>query len=611
LSIKRKALSLVTMVALLATLLVTTAGVALANTNSLLQTTGTGCTPSCGTQVAGAGSFVAINGTDATTGIAPQNGAAVMFQASTGATIVGATLNFHYQASTVVSGGISYIANTAVINAGDTAHGTVDLSATAAGTYTITEYVWSTTQNTWLVDGNTYSYTFVSAASLQVSVANSSAGTFVSCAPSTTAKTSGPASPTNTAVAHLCVTVKDGNGNLVANASVTGTITPVGLVQVGSTTGQSYTATTGASGATLGVADITVLSSGLPGVATITVNVTYLAVTTALPSVSFNFTGTPNTLAIANYLHYTGPCDTTTGICDRSFLVKATDAAGNTTELAFGTTGLTLSSTPTGLIFSAGTASTTHANNIAVACPAGTTETAYKVNATLSSPSLTTATPAVFYCNVGKATKIVVTPAAAAIPAGGSTTIDVMATDAAGNPIADDTTIIGVASSGAIIGDGTGGTSGALTLGGLVTFSYFAQNTTGPVTVSFLEPAVSGVTGTGTITVGTVVITGTNGSHLGLSQSGSFTSATKIQSLNHYVTWKLSFGSVHSGQSAGIWIATKNSAGVWSAFTKLTGRTIDASGNAYFHWRSSTAKWISIKGVVSTTGTPARQARWR
>jgi hypothetical protein len=605
LSIKRKALSLVTMVALLATLLVTSAGTALANTNSLLQTTGTGCVPTCGTQVAGSGAYYQIKGADTTTGLQ-----IVMFQASTGSSIIGATTPFDYHATADATSGVSYLAGTATIPASTTASssGAVFLSASAAGTYTITESVWSTTQLAWLPDGNTYSYTFVSAASLQVSVANSSAGTFVSCAPNTTAKTSGPASPTNTAVAHLCVTVKDGNGNLVANASVTGTITPVGLVQVGSTTGQSYSATTGASGAALGIADVTVLSSGLPGVATITVNVTYLGVTTALPSVSFNFTGTPNTLAIANYLHYTGVFSTT---YQNTFLVKATDAAGNTTELPYATTGLTLTSTPTGLVFSAGTGTTTHPNTIAVACPASTTEQAYKVNASLTSPALSTTTAAVFYCNVGKATKIVVTPAAAAIPAGGSTTIDVMATDAAGNPIADDTVIIGVASSGAIIGDGTSGTAGAVTLGGLVTFSYFAQNTTGPVTVSFLEPNVSGLTGQGTITVGTVVITGTNGSQLGLSHSGSFTSTTKIQSLNHYVTWKLSFGSVHAGQSAGIWIATKNSAGVWSSFTKLTGRIIDASGNAYFSWRSSTAKWISIKGIVSTVGTPARQARWR
>ena len=44
---------------------------------------------------------------------------------------------------------------------------------------------------------------------------------------------------------------------------------------------------------------------------------------------------------------------------------------------------------------------------------------------------------------------------------------------------------------------------------------------------------------------------------------------------------------------------------------KLTARAIDASGNAYFSWRSSSAKWISIKGLAGTVGTPARQARWR
>jgi hypothetical protein len=607
LSIKRKALSFATSVVLLATLLATTAGVVSANTNSLLSTTS--CTPACGTQVAGAGAFLSINGTGAVTlATAPQNGQAVQFVASSGASIVGGTGNFTYQASTVVTGGISHIANTVELAAGATATGTVQLSASAAGTYTITENVWSTSLLTWLPDGNTYSYTFVSAASLQVSVANSSAGTFATCAPNTTSTTSAPASPSNTVVAHLCVTVKDGNANLVGNASVTGTITPVGLAQVGAVTGQSYTATTGTAGAATGIADVTILSSGLPGNATITVNVTYLGVTTALGSVTFTFTGTPNTLAIQNYNAYTGIGG---ALVDHAFLVKATDASSNTTELAFGATGLTLTSTPAGLVFSAGTATSTHPNNIAVTCPAGTTEVAYKVNATLASPSLTTATPATFYCNVGKATKITITPSAAAIPAGGSTTVDVKATDAAGNPIADGTTILGVASAGALLGDGTAGTSGAVTLGGVASFFYFAQNTTGPVTVSFLEGAVSGVSAQSTIVVGTVLINGTNGSQLGLSHSGSFTSTTKIASLNKYVTWKLSFGTVNSGKSAAIWIATKNSAGVWSAFTKLTGRVVDSAGNAYFSWRSSSAKWISIKGIAGNTGTPARQARWR
>jgi len=237
LSIKRKALSFATSFALVATLLATTAGVVSANTNSLLATTG--CTPSCTTQVAGAGAFISIPGTGNTTvATAPQNGAEVMFQASTGATIVGATAPFVYRSTTGVVSGVSYIANTATLPANTVAAttGSVQLSASAAGTYTITEYTWSATQLTWLPDGNTYSYTFVSAASLQVSVANSSSGTFVSCAPNTTSDTVGPASPSNTLVAHLCVTVKDGNGNLVGNASVTGTITPVGLVQVGAVT---------------------------------------------------------------------------------------------------------------------------------------------------------------------------------------------------------------------------------------------------------------------------------------------------------------------------------------------------------------------------------------
>ena len=113
-----------------------------------------------------------------------------------------------------------------------------------------------------------------------------------------------------------------------------------------------------------------------------------------------------------------------------------------------------------------------------------------------------------------------------------------------------------------------------------------------------------------TIAIGAVIVSGSNASVLGLSHSGPFTTSTKVQTRGHYVTWRLSFGAAAAGQTAGIWIATKNSAGVWSAFTHLTGRVIDSSGNAYFSWRYSTSKWISIKGIAGTVGTPGRQARW-
>ena len=80
--------------------------------------------------------------------------------------------------------------------------------------------------------------------------------------------------------------------------------------------------------------------------------------------------------------------------------------------------------------------------------------------------------------------------------------------------------------------------------------------------------------------------------------------------LGKYVTWKFSGGSALVGKSVQIWVATKNSAGKWSAFKHLTARTVDTSGNAYFWWRTSSKAWISVRAGYLTTLSVATQARW-
>jgi len=90
---------------------------------------------------------------------------------------------------------------------------------------------------------------------------------------------------------------------------------------------------------------------------------------------------------------------------------------------------------------------------------------------------------------------------------------------------------------------------------------------------------------------------------------GSWSIATKLPARGQYVTWRFS-GAV-AGQNVQIWIAKKNSAGGWSAFSLLTSRTADASGNAYFHWRYSAAAWVSVRAYAGGAWSPARQAHWQ
>jgi hypothetical protein len=102
----------------------------------------------------------------------------------------------------------------------------------------------------------------------------------------------------------------------------------------------------------------------------------------------------------------------------------------------------------------------------------------------------------------------------------------------------------------------------------------------------------------------------TSGTALGATKTGPFTISTKVAKLGQYVTWKFSGGSALVGKSVQIWVATKNSAGKWSAFALTTARRVDASGNAYFWWKTSSKAWISVRAGYVTTLSVATQARW-
>lgn len=87
-------------------------------------------------------------------------------------------------------------------------------------------------------------------------------------------------------------------------------------------------------------------------------------------------------------------------------------------------------------------------------------------------------------------------------------------------------------------------------------------------------------------------------------KQGPWSTKTPVVAKNTYITWRFSGGSALAGKDVEIWVATKNSAGGWSDFVKVTSRKADASGNALYWFRSS-GKWISVRAHVPAGPTNA------
>jgi hypothetical protein len=106
-------------------------------------------------------------------------------------------------------------------------------------------------------------------------------------------------------------------------------------------------------------------------------------------------------------------------------------------------------------------------------------------------------------------------------------------------------------------------------------------------------------------------LAGAAATRLGVTQTGAFSTSTKVQKVGKYVTFRFDFGVANAGAHVDIWGASK-SGNDWTAFSKKTGRVANASGVVYYYVRSSAASWWSFRATVSGSGTltPARQARW-
>lgn len=141
--------------------------------------------------------------------------------------------------------------------------------------------------------------------------------------------------------------------------------------------------------------------------------------------------------------------------------------------------------------------------------------------------------------------------------------------------------------------------------------------TVGPAGARLIDAFVSnahvGITAPATGLTGIAFLTQTA---LGATKVGPFSDATKVAKLGKYETWRFAGGSALVGKTVSIWVATKNAAGKWSAFTKLTARLADSSGNAFFWWKTSSKAWISVRAMYAGDATHfaswgvARQARW-
>jgi hypothetical protein len=590
----KKAISVGISAAMLASLFtVAAASTALANTSPQALDSST-CVPSGCTQVAASGFITIGSSTDDFPTATAAGGGRKLVVSGAGATFIAASGAFTLETGTVVDTSGFYLAGEVRVETSGgamvPATDTVKVTGASAGTATITEYIFtgtgSTPNNNWVPDGNTWTLTFTAAADFQVSAVTSIVKTY-SDAACTLLSSAGNTSTAGTTVGYLGVRTKNAAGDPISGATVSGSIQPFGTISGA----QTYSGTT-----VSGLLCLPIVSAGLSGTSTITATATYLGVSTPLASTTFTFAGPVATLTASPDLALGGSADLGT------VKVKGKDANGNTAVL----TGV-LAVVSSGL-----TADSTDASDgaVVVHCTSDTAQSKETVSFKLGSVVSNVVT---VWCSGSGWTidKIVVKAATAAIPTGGSTTFTATELDENSYPAPDGAIVTGLASAGLVIGDGSTATyNQASTAAGAATFTYYAQNTTGPVTLTAVG---SGVSGAGVITVGAATQATGNGNKLGLpSAAGSYTTTTKVQVLGKYVTWHATVGAANAGKSVGVYIATKNSAGVWSSFVRVTGRVAASDGSVVYYARRSSAAWISVRfsldGVAFSNSV---QARWR
>ena len=531
-----------------------------------------------------------------------------LYISTSGASVIAATPDF------ALVGGIVTAANGVTLSAADA----ITLRAPAApGTATVSVYSISVTTGIATLEG-TLTITFTATSGLAVSEANSTVKFVALTDPcSADALTTNAADKATNPAAKLCVILEDGNGSAVTTgATVAVTITPVGLVIAAASDGTDATAGTAqvastAVNAVAGSYAFGIGGSGLAGVATIGISVTQGTTTTTFAPKTFTFSGSLATLTVTQVKYslakgatFTNPYLIAT--------VEGKDAAGNVVACVdawTATSGTTTVIANANLDVVPATDCEVRIIGLTTLATAGTTAITVK-----NAAGTIAAAPFNFHVS-GDVVTVTVAFSSATIVPGGSATLTVTAKDSGGRPVAD------AGSPGTPLVSAGAATAWSTLRNGIATATYLAPFNTGVVTaLASISTAVPGptvtatVTGTGSANVGAVVpavTSGTAATALGVVTAGPFTAATKVAGLGKYQTFFISFGAGAAGQTVGILVATKNSAGVWSSFTRLTGRVADASGNVYYYFRSSAATWISVRGDVGGTLSTAVQGRWR
>jgi hypothetical protein len=572
LSFKRRLASLGATAALAGSLLgaLAPASLAASDNTSFLGT----CTPSSCSVVADGISTIVIAGqnTDVPTDQS-------LYLTISGATFTGTAGNFTLVNSTTVTSSATSI----------TTSDTITVRApTSPGSATITVYEVPTAGGNATLEG-TFTVDFYAASALAVSEANSSV-----TLDSTVLKADGSNHAT------LAVVVKNGHGDTItSNVSVTATITPIGLVnglQQASDNTSPY--------------EFTIQGSGLAGVATLGISVTYGGVTTAFAPRTITFTGDLATITLTNVKYAIGQnVSTATHVAK----VVAKDSAGNDLTTSTLCPSLTVASSPalTGLTVAGSPAWDATAG----ACFVDATTTASaafgSTSITVSSTSPAVTSNAVTLYVSGDPDSFTVAFDKTTVAPGGTATFTITVKDANGLPVPDATTTTAVTNGGVLLVGSSGGVvMNSKTSNGVATYTLVAPNTTGVVTVTAVVDPLPNQSASITVAV-PVTVSATAGTALGVTTSGPFSTTTKVQALGGYVTWKFSFGAAGAGQTVEIWRAVKQADGTWSGFTLLTKRVANSNGDVFFYWRSSSATWISVRGKLGTTYTPALQARWK
>jgi len=523
-----------------------------------------------------------------------------LYITATGASMIAATGDFTLTGGIVTTGLAPTLTAT-----GDT----ITVRAPSApGTATVSVYMISTTTGIATLEG-TLAITFTATSGLAVSEANSTVK-FVAYTDlcSGTALTANTADKATNPAAKLCVILEDGNGSAVTTGTtVAVTITPVGLAVAALSDGTDATAGTAQAASTsvntvAGSYAFGIGGSNLAGTATIGISVTQGSTTTTFAPKTFTFTGSLANLTLANNSTVGAVSATKTDAI--TFVGK--DAAGNVIPL---TAASLLVSTPT---YSSGAPFTVTAGSNSTGTAAGTLNavcgaTAGTGTVAVKSGSITS-NAVTFNCSGAADTYSVAFDKTTVAP-GGQATITVTVKDAGGRPAPDGLSVSIIVSSGATLA-----TTAGVTKNGVATWTFLAPFNTGVVTVlASATVATSASPQSASINVSTpvVVSAASAASALGVTTAGPFTTTTKVAALGKYVTVKMSFGASAAGATVAIWTASKNSAGVWSAFTQKTSRIADASGNVYYYWRSSSAAWLSIQGRLGDVRANAVQARWK